>query len=136
MLCSCMYWKIQIWESEQMYSCQFLSKLFVDSIQTQISNMYVIIFKLIWKFKDIYWNRSVLSDSLWPHGLYLTSCSVHGFIHARVLGWVAISFSRGSSPPRDQTWVSCIARKFFTVWATKETLYNPPRVSHRLKAEE
>ena len=34
---------------------------------------------------------------------------------ARVLEWVAISFSRGSSPPRDQTWVSCIAGRRFTL---------------------
>ena len=33
------------------------------------------------------------------------------------LEWVAISFFRGSSQPRDQTWVSCIAGKFFTPWA-------------------
>ena len=33
---------------------------------------------------------------------------------ARILEWVAISFSRGSSQPRDQTWVSCIAGRFFT----------------------
>ena len=36
-------------------------------------------------------------------------CSVHGILQARTLGWVAISFSRGSSRPRDQTQVSCIA---------------------------
>ena len=35
-------------------------------------------------------------------------------------GWVAISSSRGSSRPRDQTQVSCLAGRFFTVWATKE----------------
>ena len=33
---------------------------------------------------------------------------------ARILDWVAISFSRGSSRPRDWTWVSCIAHRFFT----------------------
>ena len=33
----------------------------------------------------------------------------------RILEWVAISFSRGSSQPRDQTWVSCIVGRFFTV---------------------
>ena len=43
--------------------------------------------------------------------------SVHGILQARVPEWVAISFSRGSSWPRDQTWVSCIARGFFTIWA-------------------
>ena len=44
--------------------------------------------------------------------------SVHGIIQARVLEWVAIPFSRGSSQPRDRTRVSCIAGKFFTLWAT------------------
>ena len=48
--------------------------------------------------------------------------SVHGIFQTRILEWVAISFSRGSSQPRDQTWVSCIAGKLFTVWATRETL--------------
>ena len=44
---------------------------------------------------------------------------VHGILQARILG-VAIPFSRGSSWPRDQTFVFCIACKFFTVWPTKE----------------
>ena len=39
---------------------------------------------------------------------------------SRILEWVAISFSSGSSQPRDQTWVSCIAGRRFTVWATRE----------------
>ena len=38
--------------------------------------------------------------------------SVHGSLQARILEWVAISFSRGSSQPRDQTKVSCIAGRF------------------------
>ena len=44
--------------------------------------------------------------------------SVHGLLQARILEWVAIPFSRGSSWPKDQTQVSCIAGGFFTVWAT------------------
>ena len=40
--------------------------------------------------------------------------SVHGILQARILEWVAISFSRGSSRPRDRTWVSYIAGGFFT----------------------
>ena len=47
---------------------------------------------------------------------------VHGILQARVLEWVAISFSRGSSRPRDQTQVSWIAGKYFTVWATRKAL--------------
>ena len=47
--------------------------------------------------------------------------SVHGIFQARILEWVAISFSRGSSQPRDGTWVSCIAGRLFTTWATRES---------------
>ena len=43
--------------------------------------------------------------------------SVHGMLQARILEWVAIPFSRGSSQPRDQTWVSGSAGSFFVIWA-------------------
>ena len=43
--------------------------------------------------------------------------SVHGIFQARMLQWVAISSSRGSSLPRDRSRVSCIAGRFFTTWA-------------------
>ena len=46
--------------------------------------------------------------------------TVHGILQARILEWVAFPFSRGSSQPRDQTQVSCIAGGFFTSWATRE----------------
>ena len=46
--------------------------------------------------------------------------SVHGIFQARVLKWAAIAFSRGSSRPRDRTWVSWISGRRFTVWATRE----------------
>ena len=46
--------------------------------------------------------------------------SVHGILQARILHWVAISFSSGSSRPRDKTWVSYITGRFFTNWATRE----------------
>ena len=48
--------------------------------------------------------------------------SVHGILHARVLEWVALPSSKGSSWPRVWTWVSCIASRLFTIWATRETL--------------
>ena len=44
----------------------------------------------------------------------------HGIFKARVLKWVAISFSRESSQPRDQTQVSHIVGRRFTIWATRE----------------
>ena len=47
--------------------------------------------------------------------------SVHGISQARILEWVAIPFSRGSSRPWDQTQVSRIAGRFFTVWAPRKS---------------
>ena len=64
------------------------------------------------------WSRSVVSDSLRPHGL--TRSSIHGIFQARVLEWAAISFSRGSSWPRDWTGDSHIVGRHITIWATQE----------------
>ena len=105
-------------------------------------------------------SRSVVFDSLQPHGLYspwnspsqkIGVCSLFifqrifptqglnpGLQHCRricyqlshkgsprILGWVAYPFSSGSSQPRNQTGVSCIAGRFFTNWAITEA---PPVV--------
>ena len=45
--------------------------------------------------------------------------SIHGILQARILDWVAIAFCGGLFWLRDQTWVTCIAGRFFVVWATK-----------------
>ena len=55
-----------------------------------------------------------------PMDCSLPDSSVHGILQARILDCVAIPFSRGSSWPRDQTQVSCIVGRFFTIWATRE----------------
>ena len=73
-------------------------------------------------------SRSVLSNSLGPTlcdpmDCILPGSSVHGILQARILEWVTFPFSRGSSQPRDQTWVFCIASRFFTIWATREARY-------------
>ena len=60
-----------------------------------------------------------------PMDCSLPGSSVHGILQARILEWVAISSSRGSSRPRDQThisYVSCIADEFFIHWAIREAL--------------
>ena len=57
--------------------------------------------------KDV--SRSVGSDLLLPTDCSPPGSSVHGILQARIVAWVAISFSRGSSTPRDQTPVSCSA---------------------------
>ena len=50
-----------------------------------------------------------------PMDRSLPGFSIHGIFQASVLEWVVISFSRGSSQPRDQTRVSCIAGRRFTI---------------------
>ena len=60
-----------------------------------------------------------------PMDCSLPGSSVHGIFQAIVLEWIAISFSRGSSQPRDQTRVSCIVDRSFTVWATREIQGRP-----------
>ena len=52
-------------------------------------------------------SSSVVFDSLWPHGI------VHGILQARILEWIAVPFSRGSSQPRAQTQVSRIAGRLY-----------------------
>ena len=61
------------------------------------------------------WSHLFMSSFLWP-----LDYRVHGVLQARILEWVAVPFSRGSSQPRDQTQVSRIAGRFFTSWATRE----------------
>ena len=62
-----------------------------------------------------------LCPTLWDTVDYsLPGSSIHGIFQARILEWVAISFSRGSSQPRDWTQVSHIIGRHFTVWATRE----------------
>ena len=57
-----------------------------------------------------------------PMDCSLPDSSIHGIFQTRILKWVAVFFSRESSQPRDQTWVSCIAGRLFTIWATREAL--------------
>ena len=54
-----------------------------------------------------------------PMDCSLTSSSVHEIFQARVLEWVAISFSRRSSQPKYRTQVSCFVGRRFTIWATR-----------------
>ena len=60
-------------------------------------------------------SHSDMSDSWRP-----PASSVYGILQARILERDAMPFSRGSSWPRDWTWVSCIVGRFFTIWATWE----------------
>ena len=53
--------------------------------------------------------------------------SVHGIFQARILEWVAISFCRRFSQPRDWMWVSLVASRCFTIWATRKSWDSEPQ---------
>ena len=75
-------------------------------------------------FKEILCSDTQFCLTVWdPMDCILPGSSVHSISRARILEWVAIPFSRWSSPPREWTQVFCIAGRFFTVWATWENLY-------------
>ena len=65
-------------------------------------------------------SRSIGSDSLWPMDCSPAGSSVHGILQARMLEWVAISFSRETSWPRDWTCVSCFSRRVLYYWTTRK----------------
>ena len=77
---------------------------------TEMKNAFVGFIKVNWSE-----SYSVVSNSLRPWDY-----TVHGFLQARILEWVAFPFSSGSSQPRNQTRVSCIAGGFFTNWTVRE----------------
>ena len=57
-------------------------------------------------------------DCSWPDS------SIHGTSQARILEWVTISFSGGSSEPRDWTWIPCIGRQILYHWAIREAQWD------------
>ena len=71
-------------------------------------------------WSEVAQSRPTLCD---PMDCGLPGSSVHGIFQARMLEWVAIYFSRGASWPRDQTWVSRMVDRCFTVWATREASF-------------
>ena len=95
---------------------------------------------------SLFLSAFLTKDSLWPcHSLQRPHCppvaggpvkvqvtqscptlrdrmdhTVHGILQARILEWAAFPFNNGSSRPRNQTGVFCVAGQFFTNWAVRE----------------
>ena len=63
-------------------------------------------------------------DSLQPHGLLPTRLHIQEIFQARILEWVAISFSRASSQPRNQTCLSCICRWIILLLSHQRSLFS------------
>ena len=100
---------------------QLVTSFIYLSIYVFVTTIKVLI--LLWF--DTWWvcvcvSHSVMFDSFWPHGLWPASLLCPWNSPGKNAGVDTIPFSRGSSWPRDQTQVSCIAGRFFTIWATRE----------------
>ena len=78
------------------------------------SNLILIYFPFIYKYICVKSLQSCLTFCN-PMNCSFPGSSVHGILQIRILEWVAIVFSRGSSQPRDQISISCIAGRFFTI---------------------
>ena len=69
------------------------------------------------RFLTRYWKVNMRATQSCPTLWDPVDYVVHGVLQARILEWVAYPFSSGSSRPRNQTWVSRTAGRFFTNWA-------------------
>ena len=69
-------------------------------------------------------SRLVMSDSANPWTVARQAPLSMGILQVRIMEWVAMPSSRGSSQPRDQTQISLTAGGFLTVWATREAQGN------------
>ena len=114
----------------------FLHCVGMDLLQLQTSQLVLLLWKSHLTATSPLWSQSPLSLSplFASESEVAQSCptlcdptdysppgsTVHGILQARILEWVAISFSRGSSRPRDRTQVSRIAGRPFNLWATRE----------------
>ena len=107
----------------------YTEKLRVDLKSCNQGRNYFLIFVRWWMLTRttvviISWSEVLVAQS-YPTLCDPMDCSppgsyVHGIFQARILEWVAISFSKGSSKTRDRTQVFCTAGRFFTNWATRE----------------
>ena len=100
------------------YSDVGLSRAYIQSREWFLPAIFTTLppspseFLHLWSFNsaDLAWATLSRVQFFWdPMDCSQPGCSVHGISQARILEWVAIPFSRGSSPPRDRTWVFCTA---------------------------
>ena len=107
----------QIWSRQVLLVGQAAAYHHQDISESFLFNRMPTSSKGVVKWSEVTQSCPTLCD---PMDCSLPGSSIHGIFQVRVLKWVSISFSRGSSRPRDQTQVSHIVGRCFTVWATRE----------------
>ena len=104
--------------SVQVYMCVHAQPLSHISVHGIYTNIY--------ESENV--SLSVMTDSFDPMVCSPPGSSVHGILQARVLEWVAVSFSRGSPQCRDRTQLSHTAGRFFAFWTPREALISNPNL--------
>ena len=122
------------WSRMKMLLCKVSHPLFECQLNSSINSIFSWKEMLESNFPIVSWlicycavchavlSHSVMSVSLRSHGLHVAHQAFLSMriLQARILEWVVMPSSRGSSQPRDGTQVSCIAGGFFAIWATRE----------------
>ena len=101
---------------------RWLYSLTLFIYETPLIIMQVIDLNLLYQTEYFTHGEWVKVAESWPVLCDPMDHTVPGILQARILEWVALPFSRGSSQPRDRTWVSHIAGRLLTSWATREVL--------------
>ena len=95
--------------------------IFIRNLLEVFKNVSVkLVMKAFYLLCCVELSRSVVSDSATPWTAAHQAPLPMGILQARILEWIGMPSSRGSSQPRDGTQVSHIASGFFTVWDTRE----------------
>ena len=123
------------WSRMKVLLCKVSHPLFECQLNSSINSIFSWKEMLEYNFPIVSWlicycavccavrcavlSHSVMSISLWSHGLHVAHQALLSMriLQARILEWVAMTSSRGSSQPRDGLQVSLTAGGFFTVWA-------------------
>ena len=102
--------KNRYWKKDLLCTCMYINNNVELLLNIAYKSWVVIVKSLnhVWLFCD-------LRDCSLP------GSSIHGISQARILEWVAIFLSKGSSLPRDWTCVCCLGRGILYHWATRET---------------
>ena len=141
------YGSVRKWRQAWIVASSFTARLFRAAAHSFLLQVEQTLFPwwliCLWLIGCLFQGKTSLGADLYlqsSHVLVAHSCptlwdprdysppvsSVHGILQSRILEWVVIPFSRGSSQPRDWTQVSCIAGIFFTVWATRDSSLATP----------
>ena len=112
--------RLSDWTQNYMLCMKVVREQILRVLISRKNFLYFFNFVSTWGDESESVSQSVVFDSLWPPGLQSSRLLCPWDFPGKNTGVVVIAFSKRSSWPRDQTWVSCIAGWFFTMRATRK----------------